>query len=397
MAMRHVLWKGVLCLALFAAVFYVGDAEAKKTTLRVGYIGPLTGGNSSIGLGARNAAELAVMERNEDSGATYNYELFSLDDECKPDAGIKVATKMASDRKILGAVAHYCSAVALGTVDVYHRYGMPVIVYGAVSPAITYGNNYPEILRIIGTLVNQNKVASQFMLSQGYKRFAVIHDTTDYGKDHKDYFTKFIKEQGGEILEPVFGVTSDQQDFTTELTKIKSMNPEVIYFSGLTPLGVRIRSQMEKLGIDAQFEGVSGIKSDAFIAGLGQDLAEGCLSFLEGSPVEKLAGGDVFLRSYQARDFKNPPDTMAPFAYVAMRQFLDAIEKVGPDRKKITEVLYKIKDVDTLIGKVTYDEHGQNSEPYVSKYVVQDGQWTVWEDSEYAGGKRSLKKPGAGK
>jgi branched-chain amino acid transport system substrate-binding protein len=187
-------------------------------------------------------------------------------------------------------------------------------------------------------------------------------------------------------------VTADQQDFTAELTRIKSLNPEVVYFAGLTPLGVRIRAQMEKLGINAQFESVSGIKSEAFITGLGPELAEGCLSFLEGSPLEKLPGGDAFMKNYTARGFKNPPDTMAPFTYVAASQIMDAVEKVGPDRKKIIGYLRDIKNADSLIGKVTYDDHGQNSEPYVSKYVVQDGVWLVWEDSEYASGKRSLKK-----
>jgi branched-chain amino acid transport system substrate-binding protein len=373
----------------------VSDAEqasaAVKKTVRIGYIGPLTGGNSSIGLGARNGAELAVLQRNEDASAKYAYELVSLDDECKPNIGIQVATKMAADRNIFGAVAHYCSAVALGTIDVYHKFGLPVIIYGAVHPDITYAKNYPEVLRIIGTLINQNQVASKFMLSQGYKRFAVISDTTDYGKSHKEFFTRYITEGGGEIIAE-FGVTADQQDFSAELTKIKSLNPEVVYFAGLTPLGVRIRAQMEKLGINAQFEGVSGIKSEAFITGLGPELAEGCLSFLEGSPLEKLPKGEEFMKNYTARNFKNPPDTMAPFAYVAAGQIMDAIEKVGPDRKKIIQVLRGIKSADTLIGKVTYDDHGQNSEPYVSKYVVQDGVWLVWEDSEYASGKRKLKK-----
>ena len=45
--------------------------------------------------------------------------------------------------------------------------------------------------------------------------------------------------------------------------------------------GVRIRTQMEKLGIKAQLQGTSGIKSDAYISGTGKELAEGSLSFIE--------------------------------------------------------------------------------------------------------------------
>jgi branched-chain amino acid transport system substrate-binding protein len=64
---------------------------------------------------------------------------------------------------------------------------------------------------------------------------------------------------------------------------------------------------------------------------------------------------------------------------------------VGPDRKKVLAEMSKTKNVDTVIGPVTFDDHGQNIVPLVSAYVVQDGKWVVWEDSEYASGKRKLK------
>lgn len=363
-----------------------------KDTVKVGFIGPLTGGLSSIGLGGRNSAELAVMERNENPTARYHYEFVALDDECKPNIGIQVATKMAADRKVAGAITHYCSAVALGTVDIYHRFGMPAIVWGAVQPDITYGNDYKEIFRVPGTMINQNERAADFMIGQGYKKFAIIHDTTDYGKSHKDYFSKFITERGGEIL-GVFGVNADQQDFTAELTKVKALKPEVLYFGGLVPVGVRVRAQMEKLGLDAQFEGVSGIKSDAFIQGVGAKTAEGSLCFIEGAPLERLAGGAAFLASYDKHGFAQGPEAYGPFSYAGMVQLLDAIEAVGPDRKKIAAWLAQLKDADSLVGKVTYDEHGQNIVPTVTRYVVQDGVWMVWEDSEYASGARSLRHP----
>ena len=93
-------------------------------------------------------------------------------------------------------------------------------------------------------------------------------------------------------------MTSDQQDFTAELTQAKKLNPDVIWFGGLTPLGVRIRLQMEKLGLTSQFQSCSGIISDAFITGAG-DLAEGTIAFREGEPVENLPGGKWFLRGIQ--------------------------------------------------------------------------------------------------
>ena len=376
-------------LAAVAALALLGSAADAKDKVRIAFVGPLTGGNSANGLGGRNSADLAIKLRNADPKAKYEYELVVLDDECKPDTGVQVATKAGSDRSIVAGVTHYCSVVAMATTDTYHRFGLPVIVWGAVLPDITYAHDFKEIHRVNGTMINQNDTNAEFMTKQGYKRFAVIHDTTDYGKGHNKYFSEALKKRGGEIV-GTFGVTADQQDFTAELTQVKGLNPQALYFGGLTPIGVRIRAQMERLGVGAQFDGTSGIVSDDFIKGLGP-LAEGSLAFREGAPVERLPGGKVFSEKYKEGGYSQPPEAYGPFAFAAANLLVDTIEKTGPNRKKIAAELRKTKDRDSIIGPVTFDDHGQNTVAAITKYVVQDGKWVVWEDSEYASGKRKLR------
>jgi branched-chain amino acid transport system substrate-binding protein len=363
---------------------------AARDTVRIAFIGPLTGGVSANGIGGRNSADLAVRVRNAGASTKYQYELVVLDDECKPNIGVQVATKAAADRKVIAGVTHYCSAVAMGTVDVYHKFGLPVIVWGAVLPDVTAAHDYDEVHRVNGTMINQNEVAAQFMAGLKYKKWVVIHDTTDYGKGHRKYFSEDITQRGGTIV-GTFGVTADQQDFNAELTKVKDLKPEVIYFGGLTPIGVRIRSQMEKLGIKAVFQGTSGIVSDAFIEGLGP-LAEGTLAFLEGAPADKLPGGKGFLEQYKKQNYADPPEAYGAFAYAAANLIIDAIEKVGPDRRKVMRELNATRDHQSIVGPVTFDDHGQNTVPLITKFVVQDGKWVVWEDSDYAKGKRKLPK-----
>ena len=167
----------------------------------------------------------------------------------------------------------------------------------------------------------------------------------------------------------------------------------MIYFGGLTPIGVRVRAQMEKLGLKAQLQGTSGIVSDTFIQGSGP-LAEGVLGFREGAPTEKLPGGIKFLKQYKKQGYKEPPEAYGAFAFTAMSLILDTIEKVGPDRKKVRKALNETRGdnaADSITGKVDFDDHGQNTIAVITKYVIQDGKWTVWEDSEYASGKRKLK------
>jgi branched-chain amino acid transport system substrate-binding protein len=383
------IWGLVVSSLAIVPVSGVDDAFAKDK-IKIAFVGPLTGSNSQHGIGGRNSAELAVKLMNADPATKYEYELVAFDDECKPNVGVQVVTKIASDNSIVAAIPHYCSTVAIATVDIFHRFKLPMIVWAAVLPDITYAKQLPEIHRVSGILIGQNRVGAQFMKEHGYKTFVSFVDSTDYGKSMNKYFTEFTKENGNEIL-GTFAIPPDQQDVSSELTKIKELNPQVIYFGGLTPLGARVRTQMDKLGITAQLEGNSGIMGDAFISAAGPELAEGTLTFFDSPPISKMPGGQFFSENYAKAGYSQAPEAYGPFAFVATHLMMEEIEKVGPDRAKITEALGNVKNVPSIIGPITFDDFGQNITPLTTKYVVQDGKWTIWEDSEYATGKRKLK------
>jgi len=377
-------------VSLLPLAFGSFDAAFAKDKVKIAFVGPLTGALSPHGIGGRNSAELAVKLMNADPKTKYDYELVVLDDECKPNIGVQVVTKIASDRSIVAAVPHYCSATAIATVDIFNRFKLPMVVWAAVLPEITYANKYPEVHRVSGILIGQNRVGAEFMKARGYKKFVSFVDSTDYGKSMNKYFTQFTLENGNEIL-GTFSVPPDQQDLSAELTKIKELNPEVVYFDGLTPLGARLRTQMAKFGINAQLESNSGIMGDAFINAAGPELAEGTVTFFDSPPITKMPGGKMFTDSYKAAGYSEPPEAYGPFAFTATHLVMETIEKAGPDRAKITEELGNVKDLPSVVGPITFDDHGQNITPLTTKYVVQDGKWTVWEDSEYAAGERKLK------
>ena len=362
-------------------------AVSAKETVKIAFIGPLSGGNSAPGLGGRNSAVLAVQQRNADPNAKYTYELAIFDDECKPNVGIQVATKAASDNSIIAGVTHYCSAVGIATVDTYARFGLPVVVWGAILPEITYGNDYKEIHRVNGTMINEGKLAAEFLTKQGYKRFVVVHDTTDYGKGQNKYFSEYLKPTGAEIV-GTFPVSPDQQDFTAELTKIKELKPDVIMVGGLTPLGVRLRSQMERVGVTAQFAGVSGIMTAGYLEGTGA-ASEGTISFHNGAPLSKYPQGQAFLDAYTKAGFREDPDAYGPFAYSAANLIMDAVEKVGPSRAKVKAELNTTKGYRSLVGEINFDDHRQNIMD-ANVYVAQGGKWVYWPDSDYATGKKKL-------
>jgi branched-chain amino acid transport system substrate-binding protein len=361
---------------------------SEKPTVKIAWIGPMTGGNAGPGLGGKNSFTLALNQANAKPESKYTYVPEFIDDECKPDVGVQAALKAASDPAIVASASHYCSMVAISTVDTFHNAGLADVVWGAVLPAITYGNDYAEVFRVNGTQIQQNQVNAQMNWDLGFRKASIIHDTSDYGKGHLEYFSEAWEKLGGEILS-VQGVTTDQQDFTAELTKVKAENPDFVYFGGLTPVGIPLYTQMVKLGIKAQFVGTSGIKNESFNDALKAD-AEGVLCVLDGAPLTDLPGGVEFQKAYEAAGFKEPPEAYGPFAYTAADLIIRAIEKVGPDRAKVIAELATTKDADTIVGKVTFDENGQNIVPLVTAYVSQDGKWVPYKSSEYASGVRTL-------
>lgn len=378
----------ILLLLAGTLAFAGGKQEEGKKTVKVAFIGPLTGKYAKMGLGGRNSFQLAMDQQNASGKNKYIYEVVAIDDEGVPAKGVQAATKAGSDPDIIAAASHYNSMVAIATTDVFHKFGLSSTVWGAVLPAITYGNDYKEINRVNGTQVEQNEFNVGLVVDKlGFKTFAIIHDTTDYGRGHAEYFKAALEKRG---IKPISedGISIEQKDFTTILTKIKAKNPEVIYFGGLTDIGVLIKSQMDKLGIKTQFLGTSGIKSDDFNSTLAEH-SEAAISMLDGAPISKMPGGKEFEAAYKAAGFKEIYEAYGPFAYTAANLIVKAIEAVGPDRARVIEAMDKSRSTD-IIGEIRFNEYGQNDIPLVTAYVSQDGVWVPWDDSEYASGKRTL-------
>jgi branched-chain amino acid transport system substrate-binding protein len=97
------------------------------------------------------------------------------------------------------------------------------------------------------------------------------------------------------------------------------------------------------------------------------------------------------MEEYTKAKYNEPPAAYGPYAYSATTLVMDTIEKTGPDREKIIPALRATKDYQAIVGRITFDDYGQNINPTTTKYVVQDGKFIDFDQSEYATGKRKLK------
>lgn len=379
----------LVALAMLVAVTLVScgpTKPAEKQTVKIGFIGPLTGGNAAVGIGAKNSFQLKVDEILAAGDYPYNVVVVYEDDASDPATGVAAATKIASDPEVVAAATHWNSPVGLATVDIFHKYGVAQVFWGTIHRDIIYGNDYKEPVRVIPTSEQSMELAAEYAKNFNRMKWVIINDTTDYGTKIRDEFTASLQKRGGTVLEAI-GVTVGQQDFSAVLSRVKELNPEGIFYAGVTTEAAGVRIQSMKMGLtDVMFMGPPGIQSDTF----GEiTLADAEGTFCSGTfDVNSSAEGKAFIEAYNAK-YTEPFEQNGPYAYDSAAIILEALKAVGPDRAKIVDYIltHTFKGV---IGDIQWDEYGQNTVGGLTMYVNQDQKWIKYEESEYASGVRTL-------
>ena len=343
-----------------------------QEAVKIGFIGPLSGGNAQQGLSARNGFQLAVDQANA-SGLPFKIEPVILDDAANPQTGVAAALKLTNDGQVLAATGHWNSGVALATIPVFQRAGVPFIVWGAISPKITERNN-PMVSRVVTTLVNTNEPLAKWAAGSIGKKIAIVSDTSDYGVANTQNFEKFFKAAGGSIVAteaaPV-GTT----DFRALLTKIKATSPDAVYFGGVITEAGLVRQQMVELGLAVPMIGVDGFHDAEFVKIAGP-AAEGTISGIvkeKGNPqLEKLT------RDYQAAKFAEPSTTYTKNAYDAANIIVAALKKARTkDKAAIARAIREVEH-DGAMGRTSFDQNGQTKLPVdLELRVVKNGAWTT--------------------
>ncbi|WP_415183817.1 branched-chain amino acid ABC transporter substrate-binding protein [Phaeovulum sp.] len=373
----HFTRRGLLAvLSLTTAIAFspLGAWAQDKETIKLGFIGPISGGAAQQGLGARNGFLLAIEQANA-GDYPYHVEGVVLDDASDPQTGVGAALKLINDPDVVAATGHWNSSVALATIPVFNRAQMPFIIWGAISPKITE-QNFPEVTRVTPTLTNENKPLAEWAVNDlGAKRIAIVADTSDYGTANAQVFGAYLKDAGGEVVStellPV-GTT----DFRSVLNKIKSSGADAIYFGGVITEAGLLRKQQLEVGLDdIPLIGTTGFYDPEFIA-LAGSAAEGTMvSYPTAQSNPKL---EQLNADYEAQNFSEPASPYTKYAYEAANILLAAIKEVGiDDRAALVQAVRDIK-YEGALGTTTFDETGQTEVPVsIDIKIVKDGEWVT--------------------
>lgn len=358
--------------AAFLGMAAGGTARAQDT-IRIGFIGPLSGGNAQQGLGARNGFLLAIEQANA-AGYPYKVEGVALDDAADPQTGVAAALKLINDNGVVAAIGHWNSSVALATIPIFQRFQTPFVIWGAISPKIT-DQNLSFVTRVTPTLVNENApLASWLAKDYGAKKIAIVSDTTDYGQANITWFGKFYTEAGGQILS-TDALPAGTTDFRAVITRVAGLSPDAVYYGGVIAEAGILRKQMTELGLKAPMVGISGFYDPEFITIAGEAANGTMVSYPKSASNPKL---DKLMADYEAHKFAEPTSPYTKYAYDAANILLAAIKANGiQDKAALAKAVREIK-YDGALGVTTFDDHGQTQLPVeIEIKEVKNGQWVT--------------------
>src|SRR5262244_3144831 len=355
--MRHWLTLG---LALGLGLAFADNASAQ---VKLGVAGPITGGSAAFGAQLKNGVEQAVEDINAAGGILGQKLVVSIgDDRADPKEGVSVANKFAADG-VKFVVGHFNSGVTIPASDVYLENGMLEITPAATNPKVTDRPGTWNVFRVCGRDDQQGIVAGTLIAAKFKgKRIAIIHDKTTYGQGLAEETRKAINAKG--LKEVMFeGVNKDDKDFTALVSKLKSANPDLVYWGGLHDTGGIILRQMRDQGLKAPMMGGDGMADDEFAAIAGPG-SEGTLMTFSPDPrlnPDNKAIVDLFRKK---RGFE--PQAYTLYSYAAVQIYKQAAEQAKSlDPKKVAEVMHSGKQFDTVLGTVSFDKKGD-----VSAYVI---------------------------
>ncbi|MFA9374117.1 MAG: branched-chain amino acid ABC transporter substrate-binding protein [Poseidonibacter sp.] len=351
-------------LALSAVV---ASSLLASDTVKIGVQAPITGKYANEGQSIENFVKLIVAEKNAAGGLLgKQIEVVTCDDEAKAQKAAVCAKKLVNEG-VFAVIGSYTSGATEAAQTTYFRSKVLQTSDGTSDSLIKrkywtfFRNSFPNS--------SQSDFTAEYMVnSKKYKNIVVLSDYSSYSEGLGDATEASVKALGGNV---VFRgkIKSGTQNFTAMLTKVKAMNPDVIYYSGYYTDGGLLRSQQKQLQIDADFVGGDSNDNPDFYK-LAGNAAEGTVLINFPTPeILPYEAAKKYLAAYKA-EFKMDPPSIWPVTNAdGLRAVIEGVEKTKSfDTKKISDYIRNdMKDFPGITGPFNIREDGER---VGAKFVV---------------------------
>jgi branched-chain amino acid transport system substrate-binding protein len=369
--------RSVLLGAATAAVLAGGRARADDV-VRVGVSGPLTGSAAQYGAQWQRGFALALDQINGPGGGIHGRKLVLdfEDSQNDPRQAVAIAQKFVADPSIVAELGDFSSTTSMAASPIYQRGKLVQMGFTNSHPKFTLGGDYmwsPGLSQ-----AEEQPQLADFAISKlGFKRPAVLHLNTDWGKASKDLFVQAAKARGAEVVDTE-GYLPDERDFRSTLTRVMQAKPDSLVLESYYSDAALIVRQAREAGITLPIAAVGSIYSPKFLE-LGGPAVDGVYTESEFFPDDPRPEVQNFVKAYQAK-FHEAPDAFAAFAYDALNLTAAVLNQFGTTRQDFHDGLAKVRDVPSVIfGKIAFDpETRRVAGAKVTDLVVRNGKFALW-------------------
>ena len=378
--MKKVLSLILAAVMLMGIVTLAGCAKEESTTIRIGGIGPLTGGAAAYGTAVKYGAEIALEEINALEGLDFDFELKFEDDEHSPEKAANAYNTLRDWNMhiLLGTVTTTpCLAVSTKTYDdrVF------TITPSASSPDVIEGKD--NVFQVCFSDPGQGVASAKYIAENALAtKVAIIYKNDDaYSTGIYEAFKAEAERLDLEIVSTTTFTTDTASDFSVQIGDAKAKGADLVFLPIYYEPASLILAQAASANYAPVFFGVDGMDGILSLKGFDKSLAEGVHLLTPFSADADDAKTQAFVKKYEEKHGEIP-NQFAADAYDAMYAIYEAVKKSGvtPDMSaedmcdKLSEAMTQIS-IEGLTGagsNLTWNEKGEVSKAPMA-VVIKDG------------------------
>jgi len=368
-------------------------AEPKE--ILIGSLHPTTGPTAIDGLSIANGFLLAIEQKNAAGGIKSlggaKMKVLLMDHESKPKAGEAATEKLIRDGCIALA-GSYNSPVTMVTSQVAERHGIPHVITISVADEILQ-RGFKFCFRVQPDSTNMAELTCKYtrQLAQKHnlnlKTIAHLH-ITGFGASIFNKAQKFAPQYGFEVVGGVsygFGVS----DLTTEISKIKGMNPDVIFDTGYLADGILKMRTYSDLKAEPK-GGIIGCANGAYSNSAAVNELKGLMNYIMDGNYYHNPRSPLAMRMIEAYNKRFTDvrfQSHSVYAYNAALVIIDGLERAGSrDPRKIRDAIAScsLKEHIAPGGPIEFDSTGQNKNAMITLQQIQKGTIKVVLPEEYS-------------
>lgn len=300
-------------------------AEAASAVLKVGGIGPVTGGAAIYGQAVKNAMEIAVSEVNAKGGL--QFEMNFQDDAHDAETSVNAyGTLMDWGMQVLiGTVTSTPSAAVAPEAEADRVF---MLTPSASSPSVTKDKTC--VYQMCFSDPNQGIASADYMIENNMSEaVAVIYNNGDaYSSGIYEKFQAEADEKGLNVVYVGTFTDDSATDFSSQLTAAKEAGADTLFLPiYYTPISV-IMTQAAAMNYDVQYFGVDGMDGLLTLEGFDTTLAEGAFLLTPFSADATDEATVSFVKKYQEA-YGDTPNQFAADAYDCVYALYEACTAAG--------------------------------------------------------------------